>query len=121
MARRIGPTAALFAVFFYSGLLHENFSVWAMSGYGLPTLYFIIQGLATWLETPAPFGICRVRPRLGRLWTAAVVLGPVTLLFHEGFRERFVVPDLLVAVAPWAPGDPPTVRGRGRVALPKNQ
>jgi alginate O-acetyltransferase complex protein AlgI len=95
LARRVGPGLALFAVFLYSGLLHENFSVDALSGYGLPTLYFVIQGLATWLESRRAFRrALRRRPLLGRLWTAAVVLGPAALLMHEGYRSQFITPTL---------------------------
>src|SRR5262249_4312065 len=96
LARRIGAVAALFAVFLYSGLMHENFSVAAHSGYGQPLLYFVIQGAGTWRES------CRVVrrafrgwPWLGRLWTAAVVLGPCLLLFHDGFLREYGAPKLV--------------------------
>jgi alginate O-acetyltransferase complex protein AlgI len=96
LTRRFGGTVALFAVFVYSGLLHEGFSVGALSGYGLPMLYFLIQGLALWLESRRPFRrLLQRRPWLGRLWTGAVVLGPVLLLFHAGFREQVMVPGLV--------------------------
>jgi len=95
LARRLGTTLALLAVFVYSGLLHEGFSVAALSGYGLPMLYFLIQGLALWLESRRPFRrLLQRRPWLGRLWTAAVVLGPVLLLYHAGFREQVIAPTL---------------------------
>jgi hypothetical protein len=89
-ARRIGAAAALFAVFLYSGLMHENFSVAARSGYGLPLLYFAIQGIGTFLESrSAVRRALKKRPWLGRLWTAAVVLGPCWLLFHESFLREY--------------------------------
>jgi alginate O-acetyltransferase complex protein AlgI len=95
LTRRLGGTVALFAVFVYSGLMHEGFSVAALSGYGLPMLYFLIQGVALWLESRRPFRrLLQRRPSLGRLWTAAVVLGPVLLLFHAGFREQVLAPAL---------------------------
>jgi hypothetical protein len=95
LARRLGPALALFVVFLYSGLLHENFSVGGLSGYGLPSLYFVIQGLGTLLESRRAFRrLLQRRPLLGRLWTAAVVLGPVLLLYPEGFREQVQVPTL---------------------------
>jgi alginate O-acetyltransferase complex protein AlgI len=95
LTRRFGGTVALFAVFVYSGLMHEGFSVAALSGYGLPMLYFLIQGLALWLEGRRPFRRLLQRRRwLGRLWTAAVVLGPVLLLFHAGCREQVIAPAL---------------------------
>jgi hypothetical protein len=92
LSRRVGAGVALFAVFVYSGLLHENFSVAARSGYGLPLLYFLIQGVGTWLESRGAFRRAfRGRAWLGRLWTAGVVLGPCLLLFHEGFRDGYLV------------------------------
>jgi alginate O-acetyltransferase complex protein AlgI len=95
LARRLGAGLALFAVFLYSGLLHENFSVAARSGYGLPLVYFAIQGLAMWSESRRAFrSLLQRRPWLGRLWTAAVVLGPVPLLFPAGFCEQVMVPTL---------------------------
>lgn len=101
LARRAGVGAASFAVFLYSGVLHEYNSVASESGYGLPTLYFLIQFAGAWLEHRRAFRrVLHRRPWLGRLWTAAVVLGPVTLLFHEGFGERVLVPILAMLGVP---------------------
>src|SRR5690606_37647104 len=42
---KVGNTAALMTAFVFSGLLHElAISVPVNSGYGLPLLYFVIQG-----------------------------------------------------------------------------
>jgi hypothetical protein len=96
LARRVGPSLALCAAFLSSGLLHESLSVAALGGFGLPFLYFVIQGAATWLEGRRGFRrVILRRPWLGWLWTAAVVLGPVTLLFHEDFRRAYSVPRLV--------------------------
>src|SRR5262245_36068969 len=96
LARRLGATAALLAVFLYSGLMHENFSVAARSGHGLPLLYFAIQGAGTWLESRSALRrTFQRRPWLGRLWTAAVVLGPCLLLLHEGFLREYGAPKLV--------------------------
>jgi alginate O-acetyltransferase complex protein AlgI len=96
LARRVGAGLALSAVFVYSGVLHENFSVAAGAGYGLPFLYFAIQGAGTWLEGRRGFRrLLLRRPWLGRLWTAAVVVGPCLLLCHEGFRGAYAVPKLI--------------------------
>jgi alginate O-acetyltransferase complex protein AlgI len=107
LARRLGPTLALFAVFLYSGLLHENFSFGARSGYGGALLYFAIQGAATWLEGRR---VCRRfllrHAWLGRLWTAAVVLVPLPIMFHEGFRDEVLPPLLGLAGVPGVRADP---------------
>jgi alginate O-acetyltransferase complex protein AlgI len=96
LARRVGAAAALVSVFLYSGLMHENFSVAARSGYGLPLLYFVIQGAGMWLESrSAVRRAFQRRPWLGRLWTAAVVLGPCLLLCHEGFLREYAAPKLV--------------------------
>src|SRR5437867_8718578 len=43
---RVGPSAAAVLVFLLSGLIHELvISIPAHGGYGLPTVYFGIQGL----------------------------------------------------------------------------
>jgi alginate O-acetyltransferase complex protein AlgI len=96
LARRIGAGAAMLAVFVYSGLLHENFSFAAQGGYGLPLLYFVIQGAGTWLESWRPVRrLFQRRPWLGWAWTAVVVLGPVRLLFHDPFCDTVLLPTLV--------------------------
>jgi alginate O-acetyltransferase complex protein AlgI len=95
LARRLGANAAMFVVFLFSGLAHENFSVMGRSGYGLPFLYFLIQAVASWLESLRPFRrMIHKNPWLGRVWTAVVVLGPVTLLMHAGYRGAILIPTL---------------------------
>ncbi|MCB9922561.1 MAG: hypothetical protein H6822_10285 [Planctomycetaceae bacterium] len=91
-----GVTGATMAVFVVSGVIHDVvISTAARAGYGLPTLYFIIQGLALLFE----------RSRIGRriglgktvigwVYCAGVILGPVGLLFHRPFIEHVVVPML---------------------------
>jgi membrane bound O-acyltransferase family protein len=65
LARRIGPSLALCAVFLYSGVMHENLSVGAGSGYGLPFLYFVIRGTAAWLGVGAA---CAAPSSVGPGW-----------------------------------------------------
>jgi len=81
------PSLAVLGGFVASGLVHELvISVPARGGYGLPTLYFLIQGAAMLLEK---------RWRLaGRIWTWIVVVGPVGVLFHPWFVGRVVIPML---------------------------
>lgn len=93
-AKRWGPVLAGFFVFVASGLLHDLvISVPARGGYGLPTGYFIIQGLAVAFE----------RSRLGKnvgirqgpggwIFTAVLTAGPAFLLFHPPFVIRVIIP-----------------------------
>jgi alginate O-acetyltransferase complex protein AlgI len=81
-ARRWGRRAGLLAAFLFSGLLHDLLlSVPARGGWGLPTLYFLLQGVLTALEG---------RRRPGRAWTAFRVLAPLPLLFHPWFLRAIV-------------------------------
>jgi hypothetical protein len=96
VARRYGPTPATWASFLVSGLVHDFvISVPAGGGFGLPTAYFLVQGL----------GLAFEHSRLGRrlglgggvtgwLFCLAVTAAPVELLFHSPFLEHVVVPML---------------------------
>ena len=96
LARRMGIRRALLVVFLVSGLLHELvISVPAHGGFGLPTLYFIAQGLGLLLERS------RVGRRLGLgrgmsgRWFALVAAGgPAFWLFHSPFIHRVILPML---------------------------
>jgi hypothetical protein len=92
----LGPRGALFAGFVFSGVLHDLvISLAAGGGYGLPTLYFLISGLAMFAERSRlgrRLGLAR--GRRGWLFAAVVLLAPAPLLFHLPFVERVVVPFL---------------------------
>ena len=87
LSPHVGPTSAMFAVFFVSGILHEMVvSFPAGAGWGLPTLYFLLQGGGVLVE----------RSRTGRRWglrggwrgwlfAFAVAALPAPLLFHPPF------------------------------------
>lgn len=95
LARRVWATAALLAVFLYSGVLHEFCSVPVDTGYGGPTLYFLIQGAGVWLEGRGGMRRAMRRwPWLGRAWTATVVLAPLPLVLHAAFVDGVLVPML---------------------------
>ncbi len=101
VARLAGARVALLAVFLYSGLYHEMVSVLARSGYGGPTLYFLVQYLGVAAESSRPGRrVLRGRPGLGQAWTLAVVTLPVGLLLHRGFVEGYLVPMLAEAGVP---------------------
>ena len=95
LSRRIGILGASMAVFLYSGILHEFLSVLAQSGYGGPTLYFLIQGVAFSIEGTR-FGRRSLArsPLVGWCWTALVVVGPVGLVLPQTFLYEVVVPAL---------------------------
>jgi D-alanyl-lipoteichoic acid acyltransferase DltB (MBOAT superfamily) len=96
LVRRWGGTWALAASFVFSAFVHElAISVPAQGGYGWPTLYFMLQGAAVFLE----------RSRLGKamrlgggwrgwLFAAAMILGPAYWLFHPPFIHAVIVPFL---------------------------
>lgn len=94
LLRRTGATAAGFSVFFASGLIHDLvISLPARGGYGLPTTYFLIQGLGVIFERSAfaaRIGLKRKLP--ARIFTLLVAAGPVFWLFHPPFVQRVILP-----------------------------
>jgi alginate O-acetyltransferase complex protein AlgI len=89
LARRVGTGNAILTIFFVSGLLHELvISVPARGGYGLPTIYFVVQGVgllverrwATWKGT------------WGQVFAVVVAGGPAFWLFHPVFIHNVLVP-----------------------------
>jgi predicted DCC family thiol-disulfide oxidoreductase YuxK len=94
----VGSTYASLLVFVASGLIHELvISVPARGGYGLPTGYFVLQGL----------GVAGERTSLGRRlglgkgwrgWTFTVLATtlPAFWLFHPPFVRNVIVPMLAV-------------------------
>ena len=94
LARQMPAWAAVLASFLVSGLVHEMvISVPARGGYGLPTLYFLVQGAAVLLEKNAwARRPCCLWKR--RAWTWFIVVGPAAALFHPWFALRVVAPML---------------------------
>ena len=88
------------AVFLASGFVHDAvISIPAKGGWGLPTLYFAIQGagvLAERSQLGKRFGLGHGVP--GRLFSITVLLAPIGLLFHQSFVMGVIVP-MLSAVA----------------------
>jgi hypothetical protein len=84
----------LAAGFLFSGIVHDVvISLPAGGGYGLPTLFFAMQGAAMLLERSS-FGksLGLGAGWRGRAFTALAILGPAPLLFHPWFLGRIVVP-----------------------------
>lgn len=90
-ARRFGIRAGVMLTFFASGLVHDAvISLPARAGFGLPTLYFLLQGVAILLERTRPM---RRHPLPRRAMALAVVILPAPLvLFHPPFVERVILP-----------------------------
>jgi predicted DCC family thiol-disulfide oxidoreductase YuxK len=94
----VGSTHASLLVFVVSGLIHELvISLPARGGYGLPTGYFVLQGL----------GVAGERTSLGRRlglgrgwrgWTFTVLATtlPAFWLFHPPFVRNVILPMLAV-------------------------
>jgi alginate O-acetyltransferase complex protein AlgI len=96
LRRWVGIRAASVAVFIVSGLVHELvITLPARGGYGLPTLYFLLQAA----------GLVTERSVLGRrlglghgargwIFAAVTAAAPAVLLFPPPFIHRVVVPML---------------------------
>lgn len=95
LKNRVGAPVALMVSFIFSGLLHElALSLPVNSGYGLPTLYFLIQGILVLVEKLlAARGIFFLRNKLvARIWVFFWLIVPMPLLFHEQFIKQVVWP-----------------------------
>jgi len=91
---RFGAAGATLLAFAASGLLHDLvISVPARGGYGLPTAYFLLQGIGLLLERP-PLGVrlgLRGGPG-GRVYALVVAAAPAFWLFHPPFVLHVIVP-----------------------------
>lgn len=92
---KTGSAGALMISFIFSGLLHElALSVPVNSGYGLPTLYFIIQGLLVLLEKfLMSRNVAFLKNKFtARLWLYFWLIVPMPLLFHTQFIKEILWP-----------------------------
>jgi hypothetical protein len=96
LRKRIGGAWATLAAFLVSGLIHDFvISFPARAGYGLPTAYFLIQGLGVVGErSSAGKKLGMGAGRTGWLWTAVIAAGPAYGLFHPWFVTRVILPFL---------------------------
>lgn len=92
IANRFGRSTATWAGFLFSGLIHEvACSLPVRGGYGLPTAYFLLHGVAMHCEQR--FRIPQHGP-LAHMWTLGWVLLPAPLLFHGPLLDGVVLPVL---------------------------
>ena len=92
---KLGKPAALMIAFSFSGILHElALSLPVNSGYGLPTLYFILQGglvlLEKWLKDHN-FNFLQNK-LIAKIWLFFWLVAPAPLLFHTQFIRQIVWP-----------------------------
>ena len=89
VAPRLGTGGAALAVFVASGLVHDLvISVPAGGGYGLPTAYFLLQGVGVLAERKLKFS--------SRLFAILVAAGPAYFLFHPTFVRNVFLPFMEV-------------------------
>jgi D-alanyl-lipoteichoic acid acyltransferase DltB (MBOAT superfamily) len=96
LTRPIGTAWATMAVFLGSGAIHDLvISLSARGGYGLPTAYFTLQGLAVLFvrsQTGRKLGLSK--GWRGRAFALCLTLLPVPLLFHREFALNVMLPML---------------------------
>jgi alginate O-acetyltransferase complex protein AlgI len=92
----VGVAAALLLTFGVSGLIHDLvISIPAGGGYGLPTVYFLIQATGVITErSHIGRAIGLGNGALGRAFTIAVTAIPAFWLFHPMFVRNVILPFL---------------------------
>ena len=96
--RRCGVAVAMLLVFLASGLVHDLvISLPAGGLFGLPTIYFMIQGIGVLIERSKKGRRMGLNRGLrGWVFMFVFTAGPAYWLFHEAFLENVMVPFLKV-------------------------
>jgi hypothetical protein len=95
VAALVGRSWGIAAAFLASGILHElAISVPARAGFGLPLIYFALQGTAVLVEGALEARETPVNGRgwIGRVWTLTWLALPLPILFHPPFLRAVVWP-----------------------------
>jgi hypothetical protein len=96
LRKHFGIAIATLAAFAASGLIHDLvISVPARAGFGLPTAYFLAQGIGVLIERSSlgvKFGLSH--GATGWLWMAFFTAAPAYFLFHPWFAMRVMLPFL---------------------------
>jgi len=89
-----GVSAAGFFVFIVSGVIHDLvISLPAHGGYGLPTMYFVLQGVGVAVERSAFGKWVGIREGVrGWLFMGVFTAAPAFWLFHRPFVLRVMIP-----------------------------
>lgn len=94
LTTKFGPRWAIAGGFLFSGIIHDLvISVPARGGYGGPTLFFAVQGVAIFVERSGwgrQIGLSS--GWRGWLFTMMVLMTPIPCLFHSHFVLEIVVP-----------------------------
>ena len=92
--RTLGASITGFLVFVVSGLIHDAvISLPARGGYGLPTMYFMAQGVGVMVERSSLGKQLGLRQNVrGWIFMAAITAGPAFWLFHPLFIRRVILP-----------------------------
>jgi hypothetical protein len=92
--RRAGPPAAILAAFFASGIIHDLvISFPAGGGYGLPTGYFLLQGIGVLIEKSTAGRSLGIGGGIrGWIFVLLCAGAPAFWLFHPVFINRVMLP-----------------------------
>lgn len=96
LLRHLSARASLLVVFLISGAVHELvITIPARGGYGLPTIYFVLQGLGLLLERGSIGGKLGLAHGIrGRVFTLLVAGAPAFWLFPPVFVQQIILPML---------------------------
>jgi hypothetical protein len=103
LARKGHARIGCLAAFGASGLVHDLvISVPAGGGWGLPSIYFLLQGCAVLIERSEMGQALSLRHGWrGWLFTMMATAGPAFVLFHPPFIRNIVLPMLAAIGAIW--------------------